>query len=112
MAWAAGELGDPLEHRPRGMVEHSPCKKRAERHIIGILPHMRVSEECLDLGREQERAAFLRVIERLDTEPVPGTEEPLQPFVPDGKGPHAIEPLQASGSPLFVRVQDHFGIGF
>ncbi len=31
--------------------------------------------------------------------------------VPEGKGEHAIEPTDAIQSPLFIRVNDDFGIG-
>src|SRR5512133_2563281 len=104
------QLEYAVKHRPGRMVLHAPREIGAEYLIIRCFPGIRVRQKRLDLGSKQERSIDPGVIERFDTEPVPCTEELLCLFIPEGKCPHTIEPLEAPGPPFLVGMQDYLGI--
>ena len=68
-------------------------------------------EQRLDLGAEEEAAVGLRVVERLDPEPVAREEELALARVPDREGEHALQPLDAADSLLLVEMDDRLGVG-
>ena len=51
------------------------------------------------------------VEQRLDAEPVPRDEQALSWRVPDRKGEHALQPLDASDPVALVHVEDDLGVG-
>src|SRR5438094_126832 len=67
--------------------------------------------ERLDLAGEIEDSIHLGVIRRLDAECIAGTEERLLRLVPDGKGKHSPEVLDAIGAPPLVCTQRHLCVG-
>src|SRR6266704_2268066 len=67
--------------------------------------------ERLDLAGEIEDSIHLGVIKRLDPESIAGTEERLLRLVPDGKGKHSPEVLDAIGAPPLVCTQRHLCVG-
>ena len=70
-----------------------------------------IAEDGFHFRGEIEHAVFQGVENRLYTQPVPGHEQyPLFP-VPQGEGEHAPEPLHTAVSPLFIPVDDDFGVG-
>src|SRR5207302_1644540 len=63
----------------------------------------------LRLRGEADPVALDRVAERLDREAVAREDEPALALVPQGQGPHAVEALEAIGSPGRVGVEDDLG---
>src|SRR5919108_1851137 len=62
------------------------------------------------LGGERDSGSRLRVVHRLDAEPVAREEQLLPALVPDREAEHAAQPLDASRPQLLVEVDDRFGI--
>jgi hypothetical protein len=54
---------------------------------------------------------MLRVVQRLDAEPVARCEQPPLTRVPEKKREHADEAIEARVAPFLVRGQDDLGIG-
>src|SRR5256885_1817828 len=67
--------------------------------------------ESLDLAREIEDSINLGVVKRFDPESIACTEERLLRLVPDGKGKHSPEVLDAIGAPPLVCTQRHLCVG-
>src|SRR5689334_2420748 len=74
-------------------------------------PELGQAREGLDFGGEREYARGLKVVERLDTDPVPGQEESAARLVPDREGEHSAKPLDTTLAPLLVGVDDCLGVG-
>ena len=53
--------------------------------LIELAPHGGMTEECLDFRRKDEATLSFAVIDRLDTDAVPGKQKSLPPVVPDAK---------------------------
>jgi hypothetical protein len=72
-----------------------------------------VCEQRFQLGAEQQRAIVEQgVMQRLDGEPIPGQEQRLAVAIPQRKGEHAAEALDALLAPCFPRMDDDLGIAF
>ena len=69
------------------------------------------SEEGLGLRAEDETILDPGVVERLDPHPVPSHEETAAGVVPDGKGEHAVQVVDAGIAMLLVEVQDDLRVG-
>ena len=50
------------------------------------------------------------VVQRLDAEPVAHQQQPAPRLVPEREREHAAKTVNGLLSPLFVRVDDHFGV--
>src|SRR5208282_1713026 len=70
-----------------------------------------MAKEALQLRGEDEIAVLEQaVVERLLAEAVAGEKEGLGLGVPKGEGEHAVEPVEAGGSPFLPRVHDRLGV--
>src|SRR5437773_12525691 len=69
-----------------------------------------MARDRLELGREDETLRGLRVVERLDTQPVAAEEQRLPLPIPDGEGEHATKSFDASLAVLLVQVHDDLGV--
>ena len=72
---------------------------------------VRVLEQRLDLGGEDEPSVMNAVVERLDADAVPDKPQLPRSSVPQRDGEHPAEPFEAVDSPLFEGVQDDLGVG-
>src|ERR1700685_1324796 len=59
---------------------------------------------------EIESTPFDPVIEQFDTERITSKNQSSLPRVPEGQTEHAVEPVKHVIAPLFVAVDDDFGI--
>jgi len=78
--------------------------------VVEIASDVRVGEECLDLGAEQEQAIAVPVVEGLFAQSIPCQQQALPGPVPDREGKHAAEALHAFLTHLLVEVEDCLGI--
>src|SRR2546430_1532752 len=104
------KLLNPAKKRFARVVDQPMLEKvahnslvRDERHIVG--------SERLELARERETASVDAVVERFDAEAISRAEELPPLAIPQGKGPHPIEPFDAVLPPMLVRCENHLGIG-
>ena len=104
------QLADALKERFRGW-NISKCKEFRQSLDIHISRALRILEQGLDLGREQNTTAQIDIIQRLDTEMIPGKKELALVRVPQGKGKHPVEALYALFAPLLVGVDDDLRVG-
>ena len=91
-------VGHPEEREvvgDRGLVERRPADQRQERAKL----------RC-----EGEEAVALRVVERLDAEPVAGEEQPPVAIVPDREGEDPVEPLEHRRPVEREQPQQHLGV--
>ena len=78
---------------------------------VELLVEVRMLQEALDLRSVHEGAAHPGVIEGLDTEVVPSSEELATFAVPDDEGKHAAQAVDHLVTPLLVAMQDDLGVG-
>ena len=71
---------------------------------------MSLLQEDLQLGAEDESFVIAVVIQRFDSEAVSREEEYISFFVEDAECELAIEAFEHIGAPLFIAVNEHFGI--
>jgi hypothetical protein len=70
-----------------------------------------VREQRFQLGAEQQRAIVEQgVMQRLDGEPIPGEEQRVAVPIPQRKGEHSAEALDAVLAPRLPRMDDDLGI--
>ena len=69
-----------------------------------------VGQDGLDLRAEEQRSVAVQVVERFDPVAVAGEMEPAASVVPQGKGEHAVEALDAPDAPLLVSVEEDLRI--
>ena len=105
-----GQAPDMLEQRPR-LRDASPDEEAGApgggRRSIDTA----AGKEGLDLRREPQHAAGVRVVQRLDAEPVAGQEQTAPPCIPYREREHAPQPVDHRGAVAIVQVQQHLGIG-
>ncbi len=61
--------------------------------------------------RKIKRAVLNRVIKRFDAETVARTKNVLLPLIPQRKGKHAAQMIDAIGPPLFIGRENDFRVG-
>ena len=83
-----------------------------ERFTVELARVVRMLEDALDLGCEDEAAVLLRVVKRLDAEEVARAEELAGGAVPDGEREHAAQLIEQVGAVFFKAVQQHFAVRF
>ena len=66
--------------------------------------------QALGFGREPEAVGGLGVVERLDAEPVPGSEDLLGFGVPDHEREHAAQLANPVGTVVVVTGDDHLAV--
>jgi len=70
-----------------------------------------VSEDRFEFGAEKEAAIVEQgVVQGFDAEAVAGEEEGFAVAIPEGKGEHAAEAVDATFAPGFPGVDDDFGV--
>src|SRR5581483_183899 len=72
--------------------------------------HSRCGENYFHLGPEDKPAAAKVIVERLDAQSVPGNKETLLSSVPNRKGEHASEVLNAVATVFLVQVDNRLSI--
>jgi hypothetical protein len=77
---------------------------------IQLAGNIRISKERLYLRSEGELGAAPEVVERFFTDAITREKQPLPRSIPDGNRKHAIESAEAIDIPLFVGMQNYFGI--
>ena len=114
IAPAQGVAGQQAAHAAK---ERFCARRRMVRQIVGQRRVVQLrrdgarDDERLDLRGEVERAVRrVRVVERLDAEPVAGDEEFTSILIPDGEGEHAAQEINATRAVLFVEVQDRLRV--
>ena len=70
-----------------------------------------VREDGADLGPEDDAAAIVKDVQRLDAEGVARQDQGAGRGIPEGQAKHAVEPRQCTKTPLLVGMHDDFGIG-
>src|SRR5580698_9569953 len=82
--------------------QHVFCERGGNRGVL---------QQRLDLGCEGEQAPIPVIVERLNPQPVPCTEQLLPSGIPDGECKHAPQQRQAVRAVFFVGVEDGLGVG-
>ena len=103
-------LFDPVEQCLRA----GRCQKREimeQRGLVDLAMLVRVLQERLDFRAENDSSMMHAVIQRLDTDAIASQPEPPVSAVPQGKGEHPAEPLQAIDAPLLERAEHHLRVG-
>ena len=70
-----------------------------------------MDEERLQLGGEEKRLRLSRVVQGLLAEAIASQEQLMLPAVPERKGEHAFETVEAGRPFVLVGVQDDLGVG-
>ena len=103
------QLPDALERR--GAVQRRPAGENVPQGLQIHAPRdVRIGKYRFDFRAEEEPKAVLVVEQRADPHPVPGQEQFLFSFVPDGKRELPVQALEHVRPELFVQVHEHFGI--
>ena len=105
----AGQLVNVFEHR-LGIRDILDAQIFGQAAFIEGFVEARVGQKALDLAAEDEVAALIVVVIRLDAEDVPRAEEGLGAAVPDDKGEHPAQPGRQGVAPFLIAVQQDFGI--
>ena len=69
-----------------------------------------MGQDSLDFRCEDKLTVSWGVVKRFDAERIPGRIQPLVLLIPDGEGEHASEMFRQVFSPLFIAVEEYFGI--
>src|SRR5688500_4657376 len=103
---ARRELRHILEHGPwrDGRPER---KDLVERPRVKVARDLRIREERLDLGAEDELPWRTRIKKRPDTHPIAREKEPPAGFVPQRERPFAVHLVHAVFAVLRVKMEDH-----
>ena len=109
-AMAGWQLRDAREHRGVQLAGFVAGQEVGQDSLVGCWGDQPAGPERLRLRSEGELRLGLDVIERFDAEAVAATEELSAPAVPDRKGPHAVEALDAALAPLLIGSQQHLGV--
>jgi hypothetical protein len=107
---AGGELVDAAEHRERRR-RREEAQVVVDGKVLDVARDLGVSQERLDLAREQKRSRGPREVKRLDPDAVAREEEPPRPRIPDPDPEHALEPVEDGRAPLLEAVNDDFRVG-
>ena len=70
-----------------------------------------MSKQALDFGRPQERAINPSIEERQNSNPIAREHKLMLSRIPKGKGPLSIQPVNASFTLFFVKMEYDFCIG-
>ena len=82
-----------------------------ERFTVELARVVRMLEDALDLGCEDEAAVLLRVVKRLDAEEVARTEQLARIAVPDGEREHAAQAVEHAFAPCQIAREQDLGVG-
>ena len=109
-AVCGSQLEDALEER-LGKGAELEAQVLLERFAVELARVVRMLEDALDLGSEDEAAVLLRVVERLDAEEVAGTEQLARIAVPDGEREHAAQTVEHAFAPRQIAREQDLGVG-
>ena len=107
-----GELANPLEHGQR--IGHpQKCQVLIERLPVHGRFDSRHLQQGLHFGRKGQLSAALAVVERLDSKMIARQKQfrRRRAQIADGKCEHAIQPIQALHTVLFVKMNHCFRVG-
>jgi hypothetical protein len=107
----AGEHRHDVLHHGQRRLDGPICEERLDGARFDLFGNKPAAKEGADLRGEGEQALPPAHVERLDPEPIHRQEEPAGLAVPDGKGEHPAEPLDARGSVLGIGLQNDFRVG-
>ena len=107
---ARRQLVNVAENRPRRQ-RRPEREDLIQRDEVDAGLDVRVRQQRLDLGAEDQLALGDGVEERPDAEAIARGEEHAASRVPDGKRPLAVQPLDAVLALFFVEMEDHFRVG-
>ena len=108
-ALAGQQAADAPVDRPRG-GHGEPREVVGDGDGIDLARGEAGRQQGVQLRGEQQPAAVLADVERLDAQRVAGEEEALLRAVPDGEGEHAPQPRQAGLAPAGVGGQQHLRV--
>ena len=104
------QLEDALEER-FGKGAELEAQVLLECLMVELARVVRMLEDALDLGSEDEAAVLLRVVERLDAEEIAGAEQLARIAVPDGEREHAAQAVEHAFAPCQVAGEQDLGVG-
>ena len=108
----AAQLHDAGEHGLVGVVQERVGEVVEGPLVVEASLPAREHRELLDLGGEREASPGREpVVERLDAEPVAGSEDRPGLPVEENEREHAVEPGEAVAAPLGVGVEHHLRVG-
>src|SRR5215831_2455084 len=67
-------------------------------------------KQALDLRAKYDPLRIDTIMQWLDAETVSRQEEPPMGMIPDGEGPHSVEPIEAALAPLRVGLENHLRV--
>src|SRR5581483_4704615 len=88
----------------------SKCKIFGQYGTVKLGVHSRCGENYFHLGPEDKLAATKMIVERLDAQSVPGNKETSLSSVPNRKGEHPSEVLNAVATVFLVQVDNRLSI--
>ncbi len=105
-----GEFADATEERARrGRGQEGEVV--VERFLVQLGRHRRVGEDGFDLRGEEEAAALVPEVERLDADAVAREHESFAPLVPECDGEVALYLFDEVEAALLVEVDDGLAVG-
>ncbi len=106
----------PGQYFPDAFKERFAIQAKLERQIV--FQSLQIGfdvqnkrQQGFDFRGKEQHPANHGVIERLDAEWIPSTEERLLRLIPQSECKHAPELIDAVWTPLAIRMQNHLGIG-
>lgn len=107
---SGGEFVDVLEGGV-GRGNEAVGEELIEGRMAGRWGYVGKGEDRPNFGGEDEGVGLLGVVEGLDAEMVTGQEKAFFTAVPQAEGEHASQTGDKVIAPLFVGVNDNFGVG-
>src|SRR5437867_610734 len=103
------ELANSREHHllARDVTEGEILSECA---LVEFRLYARVGKNCLDLRAKNKLFVVIKIVERLDPEPITRDEEAPQAAIPDGESEHPTQMLQAVAAVLFIQMNNRFSI--
>ena len=107
---AGWQLANRLVH---GVGARNVLERQIRVDCVGrpLARHVGIFQQRLDFRSERHARGRHAVVERLDAEAIADKKQPSFRIVPERKGKHAAEAVDRAIAPLFVGVDDDFGIG-
>src|ERR1035438_8872747 len=107
MSWH--QLPDSLKHR-LGPGDVTECHIFRQGAAVEFGRDSAIGEDRLDLGAEQKRAPVPAIVKWLNSETISRRKKHTLAPIPDGKGEHAAQVLDAVAAVFLVKVNDGLGI--
>src|SRR6267142_5973474 len=105
------ELINPLEHclRPG---DPQKCQIPVNGTQVYLPGHPRHGQDRLDLGSKNQAIIQLRIVKRLDAEPIARQQQltGVFPQIQYREREHSVQPVQQLEAPLFVPMNEYLGI--